>query len=75
MATFKNDLMLEARKNGRTAAEQLQHWASIGKAMEENQDISYAFFVRIQRSIKDVNAGHIEPYVFENTPLENPGEY
>ncbi len=53
-----------AHDTGRTIAEQIEHWAHIGNAMEKNPDLTYEFFKGIETSLEDIEAGRVESYLF-----------
>jgi hypothetical protein len=59
-----SDARVQARAFHRSVAEQIEHWAHIGKILEENQDYTYAFIKNLLVSVKEANAGLIEPYHF-----------
>lgn len=64
---LSNEIMLEANKYAsvytRSVSMQIEHWARIGKMLEENPDMPYAF-------MKDVLTGKAELDNGETTPFE-----
>ena len=63
-----DELVTEARVIGqvmsRSTAKQIEHWAKIGKILEENPDLSYAFVKEALVSKAQADAGLIEAYQF-----------
>ena len=49
----------------RSAAKQIEHWAKIGRMMEENPDISYEFVRQALIAKAENESGQLEPYTFE----------
>jgi len=62
------ELVIEAKVMGqvmsRSAAKQVEHWAKIGKILEENPDLSYAFVKEALVSKAQADAGLVEDYNF-----------
>ncbi|PSL10934.1 ParD-like antitoxin of type II ParDE toxin-antitoxin system [Marinobacterium halophilum] len=48
----------------RTTPKQIEHWAKIGKIMEDNPDFSYDFVKQVIISKAEIEAGKFEPYNF-----------
>ncbi len=48
----------------RSLSAQIEHWAKIGKLVEENPDLTYEFMRDILISLKEMEAGRLEPYEF-----------
>ena len=48
----------------RSLAGQVEHWASIGRAAEENPDLPFSMLREILRAKAEADAGIIEEYVF-----------
>jgi len=46
----------------RSLADQIQHWAEVGKIVEDNPDLSYSVIKEILLGIEDVRAGNTEEY-------------
>lgn len=61
---FLEDVCRAAHNSGRTVEEQLEHWAHIGRVLEENPDLTYEFVKGIEASLEDIEAGRVEPYQF-----------
>lgn len=56
---------LVAKATSRTAPKQIEHWAKIGRIMEENPDLPYEFIRQILISKAEKEAGLLEEYVFD----------
>ena len=50
----------------RSTAKQIEHWAKIGRMMEENPDISYEFVRQALIAKAENESGQLEPYTFES---------
>ena len=48
----------------RSAAKQVEHWAKIGKLMEDNPDLTYEFVKDVLISKAEADAGQLEEYKF-----------
>ena len=48
----------------RTPPKQIEHWAKIGKIMEDNPELSYEFVRNALIAQAEQEAGRTEPYVF-----------
>ena len=48
----------------RTTPKQIEHWAKIGKIMEDNPELSYEFVRNALIAQAEQEAGRTEPYVF-----------
>jgi len=48
----------------RSLAGQVEHWASIGRAAEENPDLPFSMLREILRAKAEADAGLVEEYVF-----------
>jgi hypothetical protein len=48
----------------RSAAKQVEHWAKIGRIMEDNPDLTYEFVKDALVSKAEVDAGQVEEYQF-----------
>lgn len=64
-----DDALVERAKvigsaQSRSAAKQIEHWAKIGRIMEDNPDLSYQFVQQILISKAEKDAGELEPYSF-----------
>ena len=63
-----SDLVARAKVIGsaksRSAAKQIEHWAKIGKIMEDNPDLPYGFVKEILIAQAEKEAGDLEEYQF-----------
>ena len=61
-------LIAEAKVTGRvmsrSAAKQIEHWAKVGKIMEDNPDLTYMFVRDALLSKAEADAGMVEAYTF-----------
>ncbi len=48
----------------RTTPKQIEHWAKIGKIMEDNPDLSYEFVKQAVIAKAEIEAGELERYDF-----------
>jgi hypothetical protein len=48
----------------RSAAKQIEHWAKIGKIMEDNPDLPYGFVEEVLIAQAEKEAGDLEDYQF-----------
>ncbi|MDX1539282.1 TA system antitoxin ParD family protein [Arsukibacterium sp.] len=48
----------------RSAAKQIEHWAKIGRMMEDNPDLSYEFVQQAMLAKAEKDAGQLEAYTF-----------
>jgi len=66
---LESDLVERAKLVGtaqsRSAAKQIEHWAKIGRMMEENPDLSYEFVRQALIAKAEREAGHLEAYTFD----------
>ena len=53
-----------ARALTRTTPKQIEHWAKIGKIMEDNPDLSYVFVKQAIIAQAEKEAGKLESYNF-----------
>ena len=67
---LESDLVERAKLVGtaqsRSAAKQIEHWAKIGRMMEENPDVSYEFVRKAFIAKAENESGQLEPYTFES---------
>lgn len=54
-----------AKAQHRTPPKQIEHWATIGRIMEDNPDLSYEFVRQLLIAQAEVDAGMTEPYEFD----------
>lgn len=52
-----------ASVSGRSMAEQIEHWCLIGKAAEENPDLTHSFISDVRASMEMVENGDVKPWV------------
>ncbi len=50
----------------RSGAGQIEHWAKIGKIVEENPDLSYEFIKDILLAKAEIDNGLVDDYEFDN---------
>ena len=48
----------------RSTPKQIEHWATIGKIVEENPDLPYSFVSNILLGIEEAKAGDTTEYTF-----------
>lgn len=53
-----------AKAKHRTPPRQIEHWARIGKIVEEHQDLSYKFVQEILVGLEEHEAGEVSEYSF-----------
>jgi hypothetical protein len=65
---ISDDLLNEARKyskiDHRSLAGQVEHWAKIGKCVEENPDLTYELIKEILIGLAELEQGEKEEYQF-----------
>jgi hypothetical protein len=49
----------------RTAPKQIEHWAKIGRMMEDNPELSYSFVQQALIAEAEREAGNLEEYSFD----------
>lgn len=64
-----SELLIEEAKpfahaTNRSVAEQIEYWARLGKAAEENQDLPIQMLQDILISMEEVKAGNLNAYQF-----------
>lgn len=59
-----DDATKTAAAFSRSAPQQIEHWAYIGKIAEENPDLPYRLIKAILIGIKELEAGDISQYEF-----------
>ncbi|WP_250655036.1 ParD-like family protein [Alkalimarinus coralli] len=64
---LSDDLMADAEvyasASNRTIPKQIEHWAKIGRVMEENPDLSYEFVSDVLVAEAEIKAGRVKKYV------------
>jgi hypothetical protein len=70
MATVKlsenivDEARIVSKALNRSVANQIEHWAKIGKIVEENPDLTYEFIKDILIGQREAQEGKCQPYVF-----------
>jgi hypothetical protein len=59
------DALAAGSVSGRSAAEQIEHWCRIGKVVEENPDLPFAFIKGIIVSRQEAEGGNLNDYHFD----------
>lgn len=54
-----------AKAVNRSIPKQIEHWAKIGKIMEDNPDLSYEFVKQALMAKAERDQGKMEPYSFD----------
>lgn len=57
--------VIRAKSRNLTASEQIEHWAKIGKMMEDNPDLPYEFVQQAIIAQAEKEAGELEVYHFD----------
>lgn len=58
-----SDAQIRANATNRSVPKQIEHWAKIGKIMEDNPDLPYAFVQEVLIAEAELEAGQGERYV------------
>jgi hypothetical protein len=58
------DAKSEAEQTGKTISEQIEHWVLLGKALEENPDLSVQMLQDLLVSIKELRLNKVAKYSF-----------
>ncbi len=53
-----------AKAEHRTPPKQIEHWARLGKIVEENPDLPFSFIREVMLSHEEAEQGKLEPYQF-----------
>lgn len=53
-----------AAAHHRSIPKQIEHWATIGKAAEDNPDLPYSFIRDLMLAIEESNDGEISKFTF-----------
>lgn len=65
---LSNELVKDAKDHAkimhRSTTAQIEHWAKIGKALEENPDISFDFLKNVLIGIKQIDENNLEEFKF-----------
>jgi len=62
---FIYQAQISAVSSHRTLANQIEHWAKLGKIAEENPDLPMNFIKDIVISLQEIEAGDVSEYSFE----------
>ena len=57
-----SEAKITSKALSRSVAGQIEHWAKIGKLVEENPDLTYEFIKDILIAQEEVRQGKMEPY-------------
>ncbi|AJC48699.1 MULTISPECIES: TA system antitoxin ParD family protein [Allofrancisella] len=67
---LSDDLVIKAKTIAkvmhRSCASQIEHWAMIGRIVEENPDLPYDFVIGSLVAKAEMDNGLVEDYEFEN---------
>ena len=58
------DARLYGKVDNRSATGQIEHWAKIGKIVEENQDLTYNMVKEILVGLEELEQGETSEYKF-----------
>jgi hypothetical protein len=61
--TFVGDAQVYAKASKRSVPKQIEHWAEIGRMVEDNPDLPYGFIKQAVIATVEVNAGKVTKYV------------
>jgi len=65
---LSDDIIIEAHKYAsvfsRSVPKQIEHWAKIGRALEDNPDLPYNFLKDILLSLEEMKSEAPIPYTF-----------
>jgi predicted transcriptional regulator len=64
-ADFVHQASAFARAQSRTTPKQIEHWAKIGRIMEDNPDLSYEFVSQLLVAQAEKEAGLMELFHFD----------
>lgn len=60
---FMSDVLVHAKASSRSIPKQIEHWAQIGKVMEDNPDLSYEFVKGLLLAEAEMASGKATKYV------------
>lgn len=60
-----SEARIASKAFNRSVADQIEHWAKIGRLAEENPDLTYEFIKNILIAQQEVKAGKLETYLFD----------
>ena len=58
------DARLQAKASRRSVSEQIEYWTRLGKAVEDNPDLSVHMIQDLLAGIKDIKLQKLAPYHF-----------
>lgn len=59
-----DDAKIQSQASHRSTPKQIEHWATIGKIVEENPDLPYSFVSDILLGQEEIKAGKATEYSF-----------
>lgn len=59
-----NEAVFYAPINSRSVPKQIEHWAKIGKIVEENPDLPYEFIKDTLEAKQEIERGDVSPFEF-----------
>ncbi|MER0262628.1 hypothetical protein ABRZ80_20670 [Vibrio vulnificus] len=60
---FVSEVAIYATALSRSVPKQIEHWAKIGKIVEDNPDLSYEFIREVLLSSAEMQHGQVSKYV------------
>ena len=60
---FVGDAQVYAKASKRSVPKQIEHWAEIGRIVEDNPDLPYDFIKQAILATAEINAGKVTEYV------------
>lgn len=60
-----SEAKITSKALNRSTAGQIEHWAKIGKIVEENPELSYEFIKKILIAKEEAARDNVEPYSFD----------
>ena len=67
---FVSEVQINAKVASRSVPKQIEHWAKIGKIVEDNPDLSYEFIRESLLAREEIKNGEVTAYV-RRTKLRN----
>lgn len=62
--TLVQEAKLYAKLDNRSVKGQIEHWAKIGKCVEENPDLTYGLIKEILIGLEELDQGESSEYIF-----------
>ena len=69
--SFVEEAQVYAEAARRSVPKQIEHWAEIGRIVEENADLSYEFIKDALLATAEINAGRTSTYVRRKSTVRN----